>query len=337
MPLCPVCATPNPEGAISCERCDSSLDAQATIVAPSDANRTQNSPVSASETLAGGAPPPSDISHGAVIAGRYEILRTLGQGGMGSVYEVFDRELERTIALKTIRPEFTGVPGLLRRLKQETLLTRQIAHPNVVRVFDLGVDGRLRFITMEFIEGEDLGTVLERAGRLSPKEAVAIMRQIANGLSAAHAEDVTHRDLKPRNILIGRDGRVRIADFGLARSLEQTGLTQTGAIIGTPHYMAPEQASAGEADARSDIFSLGIIFFEILTGELPFPSRTIAEALLSRTRDRARPLTTIDPSLPPWIAQIVMRCLETDPNRRFQTARELLDALESESTQRSPQ
>ncbi|MBV8896738.1 MAG: protein kinase [Acidobacteriaceae bacterium] len=336
MPICPVCSTSNPEGAVSCEQCDSSLDdVQATVVVTSNLNETQASPLSGAS---GETPPPDSLSPGVVITHRYEIVRVLGHGGMGAVYQVLDRELERTIALKTIRPELTGNSSVLRRLKQETLLTRQIGHPNVVRVFDLGVAGRLRFITMEYVDGEDLRMLLDRVGKLSPQRAIPLMKQICSGLEAAHAEDVYHRDLKPRNILLGRDNRVRIADFGLARSIEETGLTRTGAIIGTPHYMSPEQASGVRTDARSDIFSLGVVFYECLTGKLPFPSGTIADSYLSRTRNRARPIASVDPTIPASLAAVVMRCLETDPARRFQSAREVLDALNARSDEQpSPQ
>lgn len=337
MPICPICSTPNPEGAVACEQCDSSLDdIQETIVVASSPNETQASPISDPITgISGQTPAPDSLSPGGVIAHRYEIIRILGHGGMGAVYQVFDRELERTIALKTIRPELTGNSSVLRRLKQETLLTRQIGHPNVVRVFDLGVAGRLRFITMEYVEGEDLRTLLDRVGKLSPKAATPLMKQLCSGLEAAHAEDVYHRDLKPRNILIGRDNRLRIADFGLARSIEETGLTRTGAIIGTPHYMSPEQASGLHTDARSDIFSLGVVFYECLTGALPFPSGSLADSYVSRTRNRARPITSVDPTIPEWLATLVMRCLETDPARRFQSAHEVLEALNAQTDDQS--
>jgi serine/threonine-protein kinase len=180
---------------------------------------------------------------------------------------------------------------------------------------------------MEFVEGEDLRALLDRVRKLAPEAALSIFRQVCAGLEAAHLEDVMHRDLKPRNILIGRDQRVRIADFGLARSLEQSGLTRTGTIIGTPNYMAPEQAAGSGADIRSDIFSAGVVLYEMLTAELPFSGRSIADAFLSRTRDSARPIAVVDRSIPAWLARIVMRCLDKDPSKRFQSAREVLEAL----------
>jgi serine/threonine-protein kinase len=277
----------------------------------------------------------SEFTNGYVVAGRYQIIRCLGQGGMGTVYEAFDAELERTIALKTIRPDLAANSAALRRLKQETLLTRQIAHRNVVRVFDLGVAGPLRFITMEFVDGADLRSLLVKRGKFPPKEAVALMQQVCEGLQAAHAEDVIHRDLKPQNILVGRDRRARIVDFGLARSFEHTGITRTGAVLGTPHYMAPEQAMGKQSDARSDIFALGVVFFEVLTGELPFPAESVMESFLARTRDRARPIAYVDPAVPHWLARIVMRCLERDPAHRYQTVQHLLEDLKTADGLRS--
>lgn len=325
MLICPVCSSSNPDGSISCERCNSAFEGidqtlaaefQGTEMGSAAASPDQASSLSVSE-----------FGIGYVIAGRYQIVRCLGQGGMGTVYEAFDAELERTIALKTIRPDLAANVAALRRLKQETLLTRQIAHRNVVRVFDLGVADRLRFITMEFVDGADLRTLLEQRGKFPLNEAVALMEQLCEGLHAAHSEDVIHRDLKPQNVLIGRDRRARIVDFGLARSFEQTGITRTGAVLGTPHYMAPEQALGKQSDARSDIFALGVVFFELLTGELPFPDENLMESFLARTRDRARPIASIDPTIPPWLVRVVMRCMEREPAHRYQSVEELLAEL----------
>ena len=340
MLICPVCSCSNPEGSISCERCNSAFDG-IDLTLPADFARAratagQETAASSPNTLEISGLSAGEFEADDVVAGRYQIIRRLGQGGMGTVYEAFDAELERTIALKTIRPDLAANAAALRRLKQETLLTRQIAHRNVVRVFDLGVADGLRFITMEFVDGADLRSLLDARGKFPPKDAIAVIKQICQGLQAAHAEDVIHRDLKPQNILIGRDDRVRIVDFGLARSFEQTGITRTGAVLGTPHYMAPEQALGGQSDARSDIFALGVVLYELLTGELPFPADNLAESFLARTRDRARPIASIDRSVPPWLARIVMRCLERDPARRYQSAQELLEEINAADALRSP-
>jgi serine/threonine protein kinase/tetratricopeptide (TPR) repeat protein len=338
MLTCPVCSCSNPNGSISCERCNSAFEGiDQTLAADFGKHDTggRDASGSAKDSFSGLNLSGSEFDAGEVIAGRYRIVRQLGQGGMGTVYEAFDVELERTIALKSIRPDLAANPAAVRRLKQETLLTRQIAHRNVVRIFDLGVADGLRFITMEFVDGTDLKSLLGTRGRFSPKDAVAVMKQVCQGLQAAHTEDVIHRDLKPQNILVGRDNRVRIVDFGLARSFEQTGITRTGTVLGTPHYMAPEQALGGQSDARSDIFALGVVFYELLTGELPFPADNMIESFLARTRDRARPIDSIDRSIPQWLARAVMRCLDREPGRRYQNAQELLEELNAAEAPRS--
>ena len=272
---------------------------------------------------------PSGLAAGTIIAERYEILELLGEGGMGSVYKAKDHELDRIIALKTIRPDLSSNTMVLRRFKQELLLARQITHPNVIRIFDLGVAGSLRFITMEFVDGEDLKSVLRRRGKLPPREAARIVQQICAGLEAAHAEDVIHRDLKPQNVLIDGGKNVRIMDFGLARSLEQTGMTRTGALIGTADYMAPEQARGEEVDARSDVFAVGVIFYELLTSELAFAAKDLMTSLLRRTRERATPPHLIDPEVPQAMSDVVMRCLEPDVRNRYQSAGEVIAGISS--------
>ncbi|HEX4168072.1 MAG TPA: protein kinase [Bryobacteraceae bacterium] len=300
---------------------DSPPDEQATVVATAGAF----------SAISGAAPARgfAELPLGHLLNNRYEILARLGQGGMGTVYKVLDRELDRVIALKTIRPDLATNASSLRRLKQETLLARQIAHRNVIRVFDLGVADGLRFITMEFVGGQDLRHLLDARTKLTVEETIDLLAQLCRGLQAAHSEDVVHRDLKPHNILLSADGRIRIVDFGLARSFEDTRITHTGGILGTPTYMSPEQALGQDGDARSDIFALGVIAFELLTGQLPFPNQPLSEALLSRTRGVARRIETVDPTLPPWLAKLVMRCLERNPLDRFATAAQVLAEMEA--------
>ena len=226
-----------------------------------------------------------------------------------------------------IRPELAGHPDILRRFKQELILARQVTHKNVVRIFDLGTaDGR-KFITMDFVEGRDLKSVLNERGKLPAVEAVPIAQQICRGLEAAHVEGVVHRDLKPQNIMVDDAGRVWLMDFGLARSMELAGLTRTGVLMGTPDYMSPEQARAEKVDARSDLFSLGIIFFEMLTGRLPFQADTLMAKLLQRVQQRAVAVTEIDPTIPAGVSAVVAKCLEPDVTKRYQTIREILDDL----------
>ena len=208
---------------------------------------------------------------GDVLGGRYEIQKLLGMGGMGAVYKARDIEVERVVGLKVIRPDLAGNPAILARFKQELVLARQVTHKNIIRIYDLNEADGVKFITMEFIEGEDLRTILMREGKLSPAEAVGIILQVCAGLQAAHVEGVIHRDLKPSNIMRDQSGRVVIMDFGLARTIQGDGMTQTGMMIGTMEYMSPEQAMGKDLDARSDEFAVGLIFYELLSGIHPFP------------------------------------------------------------------
>jgi eukaryotic-like serine/threonine-protein kinase len=189
--------------------------------------------------------------------GRYEILQLLGEGGMGAVYKATDHELNRFVALKVIRPELASNPSILARFKQELLLAHQVTHRNVIRIYDLGEAEGVKFITMEFIEGKDLRTLIREKQKFSPEEAVDVIQQVCLALDAAHSVGVIHRDLKPQNIMEDSTGRILVMDFGLARTLEGDGMTQSGAMVGTMEYMSPEQALTQELDQRSDIFALG--------------------------------------------------------------------------------
>jgi eukaryotic-like serine/threonine-protein kinase len=256
---------------------------------------------------------------GAVLAERYEILQMLGEGGMGAVYKAQDRELDRIVALKVIRSELAGHPTILQRFKQELILARKITHRNVIRIYDLGVTAGMRFITMEFVEGEDLASLLAQR-KFEPAEAVRILRQVCAALEAAHGEGVIHRDLKPQNIMVEADGRVVVMDFGLARSMEATGMTQAGALLGTPAYMSPEQAKGLPADSRSDIFALGIIAYQLLTGALPFQADTMLASMLLRTQGPPPPPVQLDPTIPQPLSDIILKSLAIDPAERYQTA-----------------
>src|SRR5215475_1563841 len=266
---------------------------------------------------------------GTMLAGRYQIVDLIGLGGMGAVYKAFDRQLTRLVALKTILPEMAGTPTALKRFKQEVLLAQSIVHKNVVRIFDIGEDGGTKFITMDFIEGVDLKNLIKEKGKLPPAEAAGILRQVCQGLEAAHAAGVVHRDLKPQNIMIEKDGHIVVMDFGIARSGETRGATQTGAFLGTPEYMSPEQAKTENVDARSDIFSIGLIFYELLTGKLPFQGKTVLETMFKRTTERAIPPAEIDATVPKGANDIVNRCLQMDREQRYQSVAELLEDLET--------
>jgi len=265
---------------------------------------------------------------GTVLGGRYQIQRLLGMGGMGAVYKAHDLEVDRTVGLKVIRPDLAGNPAILARFKQELVLARQVTHRNIIRIYDLNEAEGVKFITMEFIEGEDLRTILTRAGKLPPKEAIHIIRQACSGLQAAHQEGVIHRDLKPSNIMKDAAGRVVIMDFGLAKTVQGDGMTQTGMMIGTMEYMSPEQAMGSELDARSDIFTMGLIFYELLTGNIPFRAESAIASLVKRTQERAVPLSDVDPTIPPALSMIAAKCLERHPKARYNSIQELIDDLD---------
>jgi tetratricopeptide (TPR) repeat protein/predicted Ser/Thr protein kinase len=272
-----------------------------------------------------GAQPVLEPGH--VLGQRYEILSLLGEGGMGAVYKSRDIELNRIIALKTIRREYAGSTAIIDRFKQELILSTQVTHRNVVRIYDLGEAEGMKFITMEYVEGVDLRTLIHERKKLPAEEAVDIIQQACKALEAAHSVGVIHRDLKPQNIMRDPNGRVLVMDFGLARTLEGDGMTQTGALVGTMEYMSPEQALGKPLDQRSDIFSLGLIFYELLTGQTPFRADSALASLIKRTQERAVPVSHHDSTISGPLDRIVNRCLERDVNLRYQTASELLADL----------
>jgi len=277
---------------------------------------------------AGVAGASGDLGKGAILAGRYEILQLLGRGGMGAVYKARDIELDRVVALKLIRPELAINPEILQRFKQELILARQVTHKNVIRIFDLGQSDRIKFITMDFVEGQDLRELLLERGKFPAEQAARSMLQICRALEAAHAEGVIHRDLKPQNIMLTADGRIYVMDFGIARSAYLPGMTQTGALIGTPEYMSPEQARGEKLTERSDLFSLGVIFYELLTGKSPYPGDAPLATLWKRLQEKAKPPAEIDATVPKPLSDIVMSALEIEPEKRLSSAREMAQQLE---------
>ena len=322
---CPQCRHINPVAATQCQRCHTSLDPE-TVTATIGTIR----PVRTPDEARGKVSVLSDaLQPGHVLGGRYEILDLLGQGGMGAVYKARDREVDREVALKVIRPELTGHPDIVRRFKQELILARQVTHKNVVRIFDLGEAEGAKFISMEYVDGRDLRSLLAERGKFKPEEAVGIIEQVCHALEAAHTAGVIHRDLKPQNIMVDKQGRVAVMDFGIARSMESSGLTQTGLLMGTPEYMSPEQAKGEEVDSRSDLFSLGIIFYELLTGQSPYAATTPTASLVKRIQERAVPPAKLDPAIPKFVSDIVVRCLEIDPQRRYASALEIVRDLEA--------
>ena len=326
---CPLCQTDNPPSAVRCGSCNTPFPVSEATLAGTNAGVTEawTAPVGATTVnriIERGPIPP-----GTLLAGRYEILQLLGEGGMGAVYKARDLELERLVAVKLIRPDLASHPEILRRFKQELILARDVTHRNVVRIFDLGQTEGIKFITMEYVEGRDLRVLLKEKGKFAPAEAVPVMTQICRALEAAHEAGVVHRDLKPQNILLDPKDRVYVMDFGIAHSLETPGMTQTGVLLGTPEYMSPEQAKGMKVDARSDLFSVGIIFYELLTGISPYQADTAMATLLKRTQEPARPPIELEPGIPKALNDVVQKCLQIDPQNRYASAQEIARDLEA--------
>ncbi len=269
------------------------------------------------------------IRIGANFADRYHIIEELGRGGMGKVYKVLDTQVDEKLAIKILNPEVASDEKSRERFRNELRTTRQISHRHICRVYDFSEADGQAFITMEYVSGEDLKSLIRRIGQLTPGKAVFIARQIAEGLDEAHRLGVVHRDLKPHNIMLDKEGNVRIMDFGIARTFKKTGVTDTGVIIGTPEYMSPEQVEGKDADQRSDIYSLGIIMYEMLTGRVPFSGDTPLSVAVKQKTERPVNPRRINPQIPIEISRIILRCLEKDRSLRFQEAKQLMQELQT--------
>jgi len=268
------------------------------------------------------------LAPGTRVAGRYQILSIAGVGGMGVVYRARDEELGVDVAVKVLRQDLGSDPRVLERFRSELLSARQVTHKNVVRLHDIGEHAGMRFLTMDYVAGRSVREILEREGPMPLERAAGILRQVAEGLGAAHEKGIVHRDLKPGNILIDADEHAFITDFGIARSLGREGMTRAGAIVGTPDYLSPEQVSGDPVDGRSDLYALGIVFYEMLSGQLPFRADSQTEALAQRLAGRPRDLKETGIAVPAWVREVLRRCLERSPARRYQTARELIEDLD---------
>jgi len=334
--ICPSCRSPNPDGAVRCSSCSGGLVVISSLdLSSSGAEQTIAPPSNFQEWASGQALYSTPVSlvlpEGVEIGHRYKVVKLLGVGGMGSVYKVHDRELDRDAALKLIRAEIAGNPSTLDRFKREIQLSSKVTHPNVLRVFDLGETEGIKYLTMEYVEGDDLASLIHREKALPVERIVNIFRQICEGLEAAHKKGVVHRDLKPQNIMLGAGDHVYIADFGLAKTLEQTGVTQTGAILGTPNYMSPEQVKGETAGPQSDLYSLGVILYEMATGSVPYTGKSVYEVMIQRVQKPPRPVHELNPAIPSYLQKILSRCLAVDLKARYASAGEILADLQSGS------
>ncbi|OGD11930.1 MAG: hypothetical protein A2Y86_00465 [Candidatus Aminicenantes bacterium RBG_13_62_12] len=310
---CPRCEHENPSDSAYCSRCGTQLIRQ-----PSAASLTQTATFLAS---------PRALAVGGTFAGRYQVTEELGKGGMGRVYKAFDTEIREHVALKVLNPEIASDETIIERFRNELKLARRISHRHVCRMYDLGRAEETTYITMEYVSGEDLKTLLRRIGHLPAGRAVRVAEQVAEGLTEAHRAGVVHRDLKPQNIMIDREGNARIMDFGIARALRAKGITDPGMVIGTPDYMAPEQFEGKDADERTDIYALGAILYEMLTGGPPFEGETpLAVAMKHKTEKPPDPRET-NAQVPETLSRLILRCLEKDREKRFRSAEEILAGL----------
>jgi TolB-like protein/Tfp pilus assembly protein PilF len=311
---CPKCQTDNPDTQKFCGGCGTSL--------PPDISAEAAGPTITLETAR------EELKTGSTFVGRYQIIEELGKGGMGKVYRVVDKKLEEEVALKLIKPEIASDKSTIERFKNELKLARKISHRNVGRMYELMEEQGVHFITMEYVPGGDLRRFIRRSKQLNIGTAISIAKQICEGLTEAHQYGVVHRDLKPSNILIDDDGNARILDFGIARSLKEKGITGSGMIIGTPEYMSPEQVEAKEGDQRSDLYSLGIILYEMTTGRLPFEADTPFAVGIKQKGEAPQDPRILNPQIPEGLSRVILKCLEKDRDNRYRSAGEVRTELE---------
>lgn len=265
------------------------------------------------------------LKPGMLISDRYEIIDKVGSGGMADVYKAKDQRLNRFVAIKVLKPEYSSDKSFVNKFRGEAQSAAGLSHPNIVNVYDVGDDGGLHFIVMELVEGITLKRFIERKGKLEVKEAVGIAIQIAQGMEAAHDNHIIHRDIKPQNIIISRDGKVKVTDFGIAKAT--TSNTITSNAMGSVHYLSPEQARGGYSDEKSDIYSLGVTLYEMLSGKVPFAGDNTVSVALLHIQGEAMPLRELDPDIPVSIDKIVQKCMQKRPERRYHTASDLIADL----------
>ena len=309
---CPKCHFENPDDTLYCGKCAAPLQ-------PSD-----EVPGSPTETY---PTPREELATGSTFAGRFQVIEEIGKGGMGRVYKVFDKEIKEKVALKLIKPEIASDEKTIERFRNELKSARKISHRNVCRMYDLSKEEQVHYITMEYVPGEDLKSLMNKIGQLTVGKANLIASQVCEGLAEAHRLGVVHRDLKPRNIMIDPNGNVRIMDFGIARSFKTEGITDSGIVIGTPKYMSPEQVEGKDVDNRVDIYSLGAIFYEMVTGRVPFEGEKPLAIALKQKSEAPQDPREINSQIPEDLNKVILKCLEVDKERRYQSAGELLSEL----------
>lgn len=352
---CPKCgAAENPENAIQCEKCGELLldvfgrtSVGGGETQSPQASKTASSPVeSATEVLMPQSASPSagvsqtgsrtrELQPRTLFGNRYQILEVIGEGGMGKVYKALDKELDKIIALKIIRGEKGEDQEAIHRFKQELLLARKVTHRNVIRIHDLGEAEGVKYFTMEYVEGKSLKQVIRERGKIPAEEAVPLAKQVLGALEEAHRQGVIHRDMKPQNVMVDATGAAFVMDFGIARSQDTTGVTATGAVVGTPDYMSPEQVRGEKADPQSDLFSFGVILYEMLTGALPYQAESAVSQVVMRLTQKPRAPRQINVEIPKYLESVVLKCMDLDRAIRYRSASEVVQDLDRGTVDRS--
>lgn len=311
---CPKCKVDNPDTGKFCGECG-------TLITP-----IEEAHPAITKTI---EKPREELTTGSTFAGRYQIIEELGTGGMGKVYKVFDKETNERISLKLIKPEIASDQKTIERFRNELTTARRITHKSVCRMYDLNREQGIYYITMEYVSGGDLKRLIRRTKQIPIGTAITIAAQICEGLSEAHHLGIVHRDLKPNNIMIDEDGQARIMDFGIARTVKTKGITGTGIMIGTPEYMSPEQVEGKDIDQRSDIYSLGVILYEMMIGRVPFEGDTPFTVGIKHKSEQPQDPTRINAQIPADLSRVILKCLEKDKGNRYQSAGELCSDLEN--------
>ena len=310
---CPKCKFDNPDNTRFCSKCAAPL------------HSSEKTPVSRTKTL---RTPVEELNRGTTFVDRYEFIEELGKGGMGRVYKVFDKKINEEVALKVLKPEISDDKSNIERFSNELKIARKITHKNVCRMYDLNEKEGTHYITMEYVPGEDLKSLIRRVRQLTAGTTISIAKQVCEGLAEAHRLGVVHRDLKPSNIMIDKEGNARIMDFGIARSLKTKRMTLEGMTIGTPEYMSPERAEGKEVDHRSDIYSLGVMLYEMVTGRVPYEGDTPFSIALKHKSETPTSPKEVNSQIPEDLSLLILRCMERDKEKRYQSALGLLSELD---------